>query len=391
MAHLLVDVVPGWLRRRTAVRRQRERRRGHEDFEYPATWNLLRRLPWKPDILHLHNLHGGYFDLRALPWLTNQFPAVLTLHDMWLLTGHCAYSMGCERWRTGCGQCPDLTLYPAIERDATAYNWERKRRIFARSRMHVVGTSQWVLDLAMDSMLQPAVLSSRVIHDGVDVGLFSPGDRRAAREAVGVPADAHVLVFVASSFLKSRFKDWATIRGAAELLGRREWARPVVLAAIGDSGPTERVGTAEMRCVGKVSDQSRLVQWYRAADICVHAARADNLPGVVLEALASGVPVVATAVGGIPEQVRSLTDRYTQCPVYDPDQATGILVPPAAPEAMADAAAMLLLDDGLRWRLGENAVRDARERFSNERMVKEYLQLYEEVLAGGACQGDRST
>lgn len=75
-------------------------------------------------------------------------------------------------------------------------------------------------------------------------------------------------------------------------------------------------------------------------------------------------------------------------PFYDPDQVTGILVPPGDPEAMADAVAMLLGDDNLRTRLSANAVRDARERFSNERMVKEYLELYEEVL-GGRDNNDR--
>ncbi len=382
LAHLLWNQLGGFERRRADALRKRGARLGYENFEYPATWNLLNRLPWKPDILHLHNLHGGYFDLRALPWLTRQIPTVLTLHDAWLFAGHCAHSMGCERWRTGCGQCPDLTIYPAIEKDATAYNWDRKRRIYAKSRMHVVGVSQWALDMAHQSVLQPAMFSSRVIHNGIDTDLFCPGDRRAARDAVGLPQDAHVLVFVASNFLKNRFKDWATIRGVAETLGRRELARPVVLAAVGDSGPTERLGRAEVRLAGTVRDQALLAQWYRAADICVHAARGESFCVAIAEARACGAPTVATAVDGIPEQVRSLTDRYTSCPVYDHDQATGILVPPGDPAAMADAVAMLLADDALRARLSANAVRDARERFSEDRMVREYLELYEEALGG---------
>lgn len=98
---------------------------------------------------------------------------------------------------------------------------------------------------------------------------------------------------------------------------------------------------------------------------------------------ACGAPTVATAVDGIPEQVRSLTDRYTPCPMYGPDEATGILVGPGDAEAMADACVTLLRDDALRMRLSDNAVQDARERFSNDRMVQAYLSLYEEILGVG--------
>ncbi|MCS6814013.1 MAG: glycosyltransferase, partial [Cyanobacteria bacterium] len=113
---------------------------GHEDFHAPATWHLLRK--FQPDIIHCHNLHGsgfgrGYFDLRALAWLSRRCPIVLSLHDAWLLSGHCAHSFECDRWRTGCGSCPDLTIPPPIPRDATAYNWQRKQQIYARSRLYV--------------------------------------------------------------------------------------------------------------------------------------------------------------------------------------------------------------------------------------------------------------
>jgi D-inositol-3-phosphate glycosyltransferase len=252
--------------------------------------------------------------------------------------------------------------------------------------MHVVGVSRWVLDLAEQSILKPAMLSSRVIHNGIDVELFSPGDRPAARDAVDLPADAHVLVFVGSSFLKNRFKDWITIRGAVERLGHRELQRPVILLAVGDSGPVERLGKTEIRMLGVVTDQKVMAHIYRAADLCVHASRGESFCVAIAEARACGAPTVATAVDGIPEQVRSLTDRYTPCPVHDAAEATGILVPPANADAMADACAMLLSDDSLRARLSANAVRDARERFSNERMVREYLEVYEEVLSARCRQ-----
>jgi glycosyltransferase involved in cell wall biosynthesis len=65
-------------------------RQGLEDFEYPATGQLLNMVPGRPDVIHCHNLHTGYFDLRALCDLSHQLPVVLTLHDEWLLSGHCA-------------------------------------------------------------------------------------------------------------------------------------------------------------------------------------------------------------------------------------------------------------------------------------------------------------
>src|SRR5262249_25040689 len=110
--------------------------RGIEDFHFPGTWRLLGLTPQLPNIVHLHNLHGDYADPRVLPWLGQRLPVILTLHDTWLLSGHCAYSLDCERWKTGCGQCPDLTIYPAVRRDMTDYNWRRKRELYARSRLY---------------------------------------------------------------------------------------------------------------------------------------------------------------------------------------------------------------------------------------------------------------
>ena len=108
-------------------KRWREKYRGHEDFDFPATQYLIEKFPFIPNIVHCHNLHGGYFDLRFLPQLSKNFPLLLTLHDAWLMTGHCAHSFDCEKWRIGCGGCPYRHIYPAITHDATAFNWKKKK------------------------------------------------------------------------------------------------------------------------------------------------------------------------------------------------------------------------------------------------------------------------
>src|SRR5207248_4324578 len=136
---------------------------GREDFHFPGTRRLLTLTAERPDVVHAHNLHGGYFDLRALPSLSAQVPLILTLHDAWMLSGHCAHSFDCERWRTGCGHCPDLTIFPAIERDATAYNWRRKRSIYSKSKLYISAPSRWLMQRVEDSTLQLGAKECRVI------------------------------------------------------------------------------------------------------------------------------------------------------------------------------------------------------------------------------------
>ena len=130
--------------------------RGREDFRFPGSHRLVE-LASQADVLQLHNLHGGYFDLRLLPNLTARLPTVATLHDEWLYTGHCAYTLDSERWLTGCGRCPHLDSYPRLLVDGTAGNWRRKRALYERSRLHFVAPSQWLLESCrtLDGLVRP--------------------------------------------------------------------------------------------------------------------------------------------------------------------------------------------------------------------------------------------
>ncbi len=299
--------------------------RGLEDFHYPGTWRLLDVAGRRPDVIHAHNLHACYFDLRALPWLSEQVPLIVTLHDAWLLTGHCAHSLDCGRWQAGCGRCPGLTLYPAVRRDATARNWQRKRDIFARCRLHVATPCRWLMDLVDQSMLAPAIADARIIPYGVDLSVFHPGDAGAAREALNIPHDAHVLLFVASGLRANPWKDYRTLHAALGMLGERRHRRPLLLLALGESAPPEHIGSATVRYVPFESDPRRVAAYYQAADVYVHAARADTFPNTILEALACGLPVVATAVGGIPEQITPLNHGNDGRPsrhAFDRDSTT---------------------------------------------------------------------
>ena len=338
--------------------------RGREDFRFPASRRVLDLVPVTPDVVHVHNLHGGYFDLRALPDLARRASLVATLHDAWLLTGHCAHPLDSDGWLRGCGNCPHLDTYPALHRDGTAFNLARKRSIYEGLELAVVTPSRRLMDMVERSILAPAVVRREVIPNGVDLERFAPGDRARARRELSVAPDVPLLVFAAQGGRANEFKDFPTLRAA---LARLE--SPVVAVALGDpTADEDRVGQARLRAVGSVPPED-VARWLQAADLYVHPSRADTFPNGVLEALACGTPVVASRVGGIPEQVRN---------------ETGILVEPGDPAALAAAIESLLADPSRRERMSAAAAEDARARFSVDRQIDAYLALHVELAGTGA-------
>jgi len=339
---------------------------GIEDFNYPGTSNLLGLTPWPPDIVHCHNLHGGYFDLRALSWLSRQMPTVMTLHDAWLLSGHCAHSFDCERWKIGCGECPDLTIYPAIRQDSTATNWQRKQAIYGQSRFYVATPSKWLMDKVEQSMLAPGVVEARVIPNGVDLTIFRPEDRIKTRASLALPQEAKILLFTANGIRANPWKDFQTLRDAIGRLAERTEAKGFLFLALGEAGLAERMGQVEIRFVPYQQSPEVVARYYQAADVYIHAAKAETFPNTILEALACGTPVVATAVGGIPEQID--------------DGVAGFLVPSRDARALASRVEYLLANDEFCQRMGARAAMVARERFDLRCQADKYLEWYKSIL-----------
>jgi len=304
-----------------------------------------------------------------------------------LLSGHCAHSLGCGRWETGCGSCPALWIYPAVPRDATAFNWKRKREVYAASTLFVATPCHWLADRVRRSMLMAGVRELRVIPDGVNRDVFGPGDRGAARAELGLDAGRPMFLFFANSLRARSWKDSAAFRGALERLASDGGAAGAQWIALGESGPDEQVGPVRVRHVGLESDDRRLRRWYHAADAYVHPALADTFPHMVLESLACGTPVIATAVGGIPEQVISAAGIAGAAADAGLDRATGAIVPGGDPAALAAALeGFLALDPAARAALGANATRDVGARFDRRRQEREYLAWMHELVDARASR-----
>jgi glycosyltransferase involved in cell wall biosynthesis len=347
--------------------RYRDYLNGFEDFDFPGTRILPEMIPgFSPDIIHCHNLHGGYFDLRELPAISRKIPVVLTLHDAWLFSGHCAHSFDCKRWKTGCGNCPNLTIYPAIRKDATAENWIRKQEIFSKSHLYVSTPCQWLMDKVNISLMKPAIIESQVIPNGVDLNTFRPYDKSAAREELRLPQESSIILFAANGIRNNPWKDYRTLRSAINIVFTNNPNSKILFIALGEKASSEKTGNASIDFVPYQNDPIKVARYYQAADIYIHAARVDTFPNTIIEALACGTPVVATSVGGIPEQID--------------DGSTGFLVPQGNAAYLAEKIQILLDDKLLRQKMGKNSSHIAREKFDGDKQVDAYILWYEKIL-----------
>src|SRR5204863_1347152 len=117
--------------------------------------------------------------------------------------------------------------------------------------------------------------------NGVDTRTFYPGDRAAARAALGIDGGAHVLLIAANGLRHNVWKDYVTLRGAIERLGARQWSRSVIVLAVGEEAPGEQIGSVELRFLPFVDDSATLANFYRAADVYLHAARVESFGNVL--------------------------------------------------------------------------------------------------------------
>ena len=113
---------------------------------------------YDPDVIHLHNIHGYYINVEVLfKYLKSCSKKIIwTLHDCWAFTGHSAYcdAVQCDRWKTGCYECPQISEYPRSVVDRSKLNWKKKREMFTGiPNMILVTPSQWLAGLVKESFL----------------------------------------------------------------------------------------------------------------------------------------------------------------------------------------------------------------------------------------------
>lgn len=254
---------------------------------------------YDPDVIHLHNIHGYYINIEVLfNYLKTCGKKIIwTLHDCWSFTGHCVYFdyVDCDKWKTGCFDCPQKKEYPArIGPDMSRTNYMKKKQIFTGiSNMTLVTPSQWLTDLLQDSYMKE--YDVKVIHNGVDTEVFRPVNSRIKERYFC--ADKKIILGVAAIWDKRK-----GLSSFIELSKKLDDTYRIILVGLTQeqikSLPSNMIGIEHTNSV------KELVELYSAAEVFVNPTLEDNYPTTNIEAIACGIPVVTYDTGGSSESAK---------------------------------------------------------------------------------------
>lgn len=265
-----------------------------------ATQKFLRWAEaYDPDVLWLHNVHGYYINIELLfKWIKTRpdMQVKWTLHDCWTFTGHCSHFtfVGCDKWQTGCYDCPQKTEYPAsLVCDASRWNYEKKKELFTGIKnMTVITPSKWLAELVKKSFLGEYPVE--VVYNTINTDVFKPTESDF-RKKYGLENKKIVLGVASTWGPRKGLDDFAKL---ADMLDDRF---RIVLAGV---TPEQAKALPEkILSIYRTNNQQELAEIYTASDVFVNLTYEDNYPTVNLEAQACGTPVLTYRTGGSVESV----------------------------------------------------------------------------------------
>lgn len=271
----------------------------------------------KPDVIHLHNIHGFYLQVEKLFAYLKQaeIPVVWTLHDCWGFTGHCAYFdyVSCKKWKQGCRACPQhKSVYPYSIADYSKKAYERKQLAFTGVKnLTIVTPSYWLKDLVKQSMLKEYPV--QVIPNGIELKNFNDqADGTAFRKQYGIQ-NKFMILGVANMWEKRKGMEYFIELSKIFADTRRELNKEnAVIVLVGISEKDKKRLPKEIIGIERTNGAKELAEIYRAADVYVNATLEDNFPTTNIEALACGTPVITFATGGSTEAVDETCGLVTE-------------------------------------------------------------------------------
>ena len=325
-----------------------------------VTENLVQQIEQiKPDIIHLHNLHGYYLNIEVLfNYLSKAgVPVVWTLHDCWSITGHCSHFdfIGCEKWKTECFRCPQKKEYPAsFLMDRSKENYILKKKLFTSvDNLTLVPVSNWLANILKESFLKNTPV--KVIHNGINTDVFQPTSGHAIHTKYKLK-NKFIILGVASV--------WSPRKGLKDFIElSKKPNSDLQIILVGLSKKQIKELPENIIGIERTESIFELAQLYSISDVYVNPTYEDNFPTTNLESIACGTPVITYETGGSSEAI---------------DENTGIVV------KKGDINDLVIAINQIKEKgkaFYTNAcIKRANQFYKKEERYHEYIDLYNSLL-----------
>lgn len=324
-------------------------------FSKKATKKLIEEIKqYAPDIIHLHNLHGYYLNIKILFDFLRMYskPVIWTLHDCWSFTGHCTHfsRAGCDKWMTGCYDCPQKKEYPSsFLVDNSKENWAVKRQLFFELNLTVVTVSEWLKSMVLKSFLKD--YNIKTIYNGLDLDVFKPTES-SFRKEYGI-GNKRLILGVANVWTESKGID--DFLQLADILDD-----DYRIVLVGVSKRQKKNLKSNMLGIENTSNVRFLAGIYSTADVFVNTSVEETMGMTTVEALACGTPAIVYNATGIPEVLADMPEMVV--PPHDIIEVKRII------ERVCEAG------------VEQEDLLNIARKFDKWKRFQEYLDLYREVL-----------
>lgn len=310
----------------------------------------------KPDVVHLHCINSHVVNIyKIIEFLKkSKIRTVLTLHAEFMHTANCGHAYECEKWKTGCGNCPrNKSVTSSWFFDNTHKSWLKMKKAFdGFENLTVVSVSPWLMERAKQSPIL-ADKNHTVVLNGLDTSVFNIKDTTILKEKLGLKNEK--IIFHATPRFNNNPND---LKGGYYILKLAEKLKNENVKILVAGSYDESVEIPEnMIMLGRVSNQEDLAKYYSLADLTVIASKRETFSMVVAESMCCGTPVVGFYAGG-PEQIA--IKEYSDFVEY------------ANVDALYEASINMLNKESNKKEISAKAV----DVYAKERMVRGYLEIY---------------
>lgn len=266
-----------------------------------ATRHFIKQIEIiKPDIIHLHNIHGYYLNYKLLFSFLAKYnkPVVWTMHDCWAATGHCPYYTiaQCVLWASerGCKHCPQKKIYPSSYLfSAAQYNFNSKKKYFnllEQKQLTIICPSVWLAGEFKKTFLKN--YNIKTIYNGIDTNIFCPKETEKQEK--------NIILGVASVWDERKgLKDFLVL---SKLLTNDE-----VIVLIGVTEKIIETLPSNIKGIKRTESKEELAEWYSKALVYFNASIEETFGMTCAEAQACGTPVIAYNSTALPETISDKT------------------------------------------------------------------------------------